>query len=395
MTPQPTHEEEPQQDCFRLEPGKPGESWRRRGLRIVTFAWPIFAIPAVLTGLFFSFGWFSWRVIPIAFAMNLFVTVCVGGGIVLSHMLVAKRLRRIRPVWLAHTIGVAVTIAGVVIGVELALQGIELLSPWIEMHTSRASFLGVGLVITAVMWTIEFVYERLRERARRVELREQRAQQQALRAQFEALQARTNPHFLYNSLNTVAGLIEEDPERAEQALEKLSDLFRYALEGSRRDQVALADELRTVNGYLEMEKLRFGDRLRYDIDVPSDVGGLAVPPLVLQPLVENAVLHGVGPRTEGGTVRVAATKSDGVLELVVEDDGPGPGSSQHHGSQTSLDELSQRLDLLYGERARLESETAPGGGFRIRVRLPVIPAAEVRAEHDDPADRSTGSPRSA
>jgi sensor histidine kinase YesM len=362
--------------------------------RVVAFAWPLLAIPAVLTALFYSFGWFSWRVIPIAFAMNLLATVCIGGSIVLSHTLVERWLRRMRPVWLAHAVGALVMIVGVVLGAELAIRCVRLLSPWIQWQTSRGTFIGVGLVIASVIWVIEFVYARLRGHARRVELREQMAQQQALRAQLEALQARTNPHFLYNSLNTVAGLIEEDPQRAEQALEKLSDLFRYALDGSRREQVPLADELRTVHGYLEMEKLRFGPRLRYEVDVPNDVIELAVPPLILQPLVENAILHGVGPRIEGGFVRIVATESDGGLDLTVEDDGPGPGNSQHHGTSTSLDELSKRLELLYAENAAIESGPAPGGGFRVRVRLPATPYPVAQGANDRQAGTSS-RPRSA
>jgi len=357
-------------ECARLEPAPLGETRRQRVRRVVGFVWPLFVIPAVLTALFFSFGWFGWRVLPVAFAMNTLVTLCIGGSIVLIHNILPKRLACVRPIWLAHTLGALATIGGVVGGAELAIRSLDLLSRWVDMSLDRATLIGVGLVIAAVIWAIEFTYERLRQRARAVELREEQAQRQTLRAQFEALQARTNPHFLYNSLNTVAGLIEEDPRRAEQALEKLSDLLRYALDGSRRAQVRLSDELQNVRGYLEMEELRFGSRLHYRIDAGDAVGDLAVPPLILQPLVENAVLHGIGTRTEGGTVHVEAAQTNGVLHLIVEDDGPGPGGSQYHGSRTSLDELSQRLLLLYGDRAAIESDAVADGGFRVHLRIP-------------------------
>ncbi len=371
--------------CYRMEAAQPGETWRGRVKRFIVFSWPLFAIPGFLTALFYTFGWFPWQMIPLAYVMNFIVTLCIGGAIILSRMLVEKRFCRIKPAWRAHTVGGVVTVVGVVVGAELALRCIDLLSPWVEMSTSRKSLIGVGLVISAVIYIIEATYERLRDRARRVELREQQAQQQALRAQFEALQARTNPHFLYNSLNTVAGLIEEDPKSAEQALEKLSDMFRYTLEGSRRQQVRLADEVRTVRGYLEMEELRFGNRLRYQVDVPDDLSDLAVPPLLLQPLVENAVLHGISPRREGGSVRVGAAQTDGLLELIVEDDGPGPGHSTHEGSHTSLDELSKRLELLYGDRARIDSGAGANGGFRIRVQLPARPYAGASADEENNA----------
>jgi sensor histidine kinase YesM len=380
----PESQDSLQTNCTRLEPGQPGETWRDRVRRVAVFAWPFLAIPAVLTALFYNFGWYGWRMIPIVFAVNTLVTVCIGGTIVVLHMVVAKYLARIRPIWLANVLSAVATIGGVVLGSEAAIRSLDLLSPQIQVGVTRGNLIGIGLVIATVIFAIEIVYERLRKRARRVELREEQAQRQALRAQFEALQARTNPHFLYNSLNAVAGLIEEDPKRAEQALEKLSDLFRYALDGSQREHVRLSEELRTVRGYLEMEELRFGERLRYEVDVPADLGNLAVPPLVLQPLVENAVLHGISPRTAGGSVRVVAAKNNGVLDLTVEDDGPGPGGSEHRGSRTSLDDLSKRLELLYAARATLESGPAADGGLRVRVRLPAT-------HFSDTADSAVGA----
>ena len=157
-----------------------------------------------------------------------------------------------------------------------------------------------------VVTTAAVGFETLRERARRVELKAQRAQQEALRAQLEALQARTNPHFLFNSLNTVAGLIDEDPRKAEEVLERLSALFRYSLEGSRTDWVRLEQEIENVEGYLEVERVRLGDRLNSEIDVAPGVENILVPPLVLQPLVENAVLHAIAPRSAGGSLSLRA-----------------------------------------------------------------------------------------
>jgi sensor histidine kinase YesM len=222
-----------------------------------------------------------------------------------------------------------------------------------------------------VIWAIEYVYTKLRVHARNVELREERARRDALKAQLETLQARTDPHFLYNSLNMVAGLIDEDPALAERVLEKLSDLFRYALEGSRKARVTLGEELAAVRGYLEVQSLRLGERLRFEIDAADGVESLSVPPLVLQPLVENAVLHGVSPRVDGGAVLVRARRRNGLLELSVEDDGSGPGSSPSTGTRTSLRDLQERLDLLYGGEAKLESGKSENGGYRVRVELPL------------------------
>src|SRR5262249_36959981 len=153
----------------------------------------------------------------------------------------------------------------------------------------------------------------------------------------------TNPHFLFNSLNTVAALIGEDPARAEQAVLRLASLFRYALDGSERLKVPLSAGIEAVTSYLEFEQLRFGERLRTAIEIAPGVGHIQVPALVLQPLVENAVTHGVASRRSGATVSIRASVDGVELHLVVEDD--GPGESQHQGSRTAQSDLSARLRL--------------------------------------------------
>ena len=192
-----------------------------------------------------------------------------------------------------------------------------------------------------------------------------------LRAELRALQARTNPHFLFNSLNTAAGLIEEDPAAAEQVIERLAGLFRYSLRGSERSWVRLSEEVEAVRGYLEVEAIRLGERLTSEVSVAPELAEVLVPPLVLQPLVENAVLHGVAPRKEGGRVSVAASRTDSTLVLSVSDDGHGPGSSPHRGSGTSMVDLEKRLQMVYGGDARFSSAAGAEGGFRVDLSLPL------------------------
>ena len=132
--------------------------------------------------------------------------------------------------------------------------------------------------------------------------------------------------------------------------------------GNAAPRLKVADELEAVRNYLEVEHIRFGDRLRVTFDVEPGVETRLVPPLVLQPLVENAVLHGVAPRTEGGEVRIHVSQSNPGLMLRVEDDGPGPGRSTHRGCGTSLNNLNERLRLTYGERAALETGPGDRGG---------------------------------
>jgi LytS/YehU family sensor histidine kinase len=208
------------------------------------------------------------------------------------------------------------------------------------------------------------------------EVRREQALKNALRAQLEGLQARTHPHFLFNSLNTVAGLIEEDPRRAEQVVERLAQLYRHVLGRSGRERVALADELRAVVDYLEIEQVRFGERLRWRLDVEPGLERVEVLPFVLQPLVENAVLHGIADRVGGGQVRVTARRRSGTLELEVEDDGPGfGGSSTHRGSGTSFEELARRLELAHGPAARLHAAAGLEAGARVTLCIPCDPPA--------------------
>jgi LytS/YehU family sensor histidine kinase len=227
-----------------------------------------------------------------------------------------------------------------------------------------------SVLIATVFVAALATYQRMRRHAREVELRADKEHHAALRARIASLTARTNPHFLFNSLNTVAGLIGEDPERAEEAVERLSDLFRYTLDASRRARVPLSEEIEVVRSYLRMESLRFEDRLQYEIDVDDADLGIPILPLSVQPLVENAVRHGIEERGRG-TVSLRVTRDGNALQISVSDDGPGPGKSSRKGSGTSMDDLRQRLELTHGAAASLETLERPTGGCEALLRLPV------------------------
>jgi two-component system, LytTR family, sensor histidine kinase AlgZ len=237
-------------------------------------------------------------------------------------------------------------------------------------HLDRVHGLYTPLLIAAGFVITLVTYERLRRHARDVEQREQRARHAALQAEVRSLQARTNPHFLFNALNTVAGLIAENPRRAEDAVERIADLFRYTLDASRRHRVTLREEIEALRAYLEMESLRFEDRLEWDIDVDDAALAALVPPLAVQPLVENAVRHGVEGRGRG-KVSVRARRVGNAVHVSIADDGPGPGGSTQAGTRTSLSELRERLRLLYGEHAILEVRKRPAGGCVAELELPV------------------------
>jgi hypothetical protein len=217
------------------------------------------------------------------------------------------------------------------------------------------------------------------ELGRELAARAARAEALSARAQLHALRSQLNPHFILNTFHALVGLVRRDPAVAEEALERLGDLLRHGLRVQREgiDTLPLADELAFVRRYLDLERLRLGERLRVAIDVDPAALGDEVPVFALQTLVENAVRHGVAPAAAGGDVRVTATGRDGTLRLAVENELPGAGArgSGDPGDRARPGEggvglrlLGERLEALYGGRARL---TAEPSGERWRSELAV------------------------
>jgi sensor histidine kinase YesM len=196
----------------------------------------------------------------------------------------------------------------------------------------------------------------------------QRAFALATEARLASLESRVRPHFLFNALNSAIALIPDDPQRAENLLVRLAGLLRFSLDTAAA-MVSLGDELGVVIDYLEIERVRFGDRLRYEIDVPDELRGAQVPAFAVQTVVENSVKYAVSTRKEGARITVRARREAGRLRLDITDDGPGftgeiwqPG----HG----LDALRARLDALYGAAARLVAPVDVGGGAGVTIELP-------------------------
>jgi hypothetical protein len=210
---------------------------------------------------------------------------------------------------------------------------------------------------------------RARREARARELAAARLAAELSDARLRALTAQLRPHFLFNTLNAISALVTLDPEGAQRTLARLGDLLRATLDAGDAAEVPLARELEILEAYLAIERQRHGARLRVEVECPPALGDLRVPALLLQPLVENAVCHGIAPRPGPGAVRVTAALTGGRLELVVEDDGVGAGDATL-GDGVGLGATRARLREMYGAAAELELAARAAGGTRVRCAIP-------------------------
>ena len=238
------------------------------------------------------------------------------------------------------------------------LSGIPYLSDDRRLLHVLAGALGM------VLENVHFRAER-----RRQEEREQQLRLLASRAELRALRAQINPHFLFNALSAIAGLAQSQPELAGETIDRLAQVFRYALRVSDQEWTSLGEEVEFIEAYLRIEQARFGDRLRVEFDVDPAAGRIAIPALSIQPLIENAIRHGISAREQAGTVGLRAALDTGRLRIEVFDDGPGfpPAFSlQGPGEGHGLRNVAERLRGYYGGSATLSWESAAN---RTRVIL--------------------------
>jgi sensor histidine kinase YesM len=229
-----------------------------------------------------------------------------------------------------------------------------------------------GLLIYCTLAGLAYAWHNA-EASREQAARAARAETLRARAELEALRSQLNPHFILNTFHALIGLVRRDPALAETALERLGDLLRYSLRIQREglDEVKLREEWSFVQSYLDLERLRLGDRLRVSFDASPATLDCNVPSFALQTLVENAIQHAIAPRAEGGRLAVSAQQRDGRLRIEVQDEGPG-GSAQPaaESHRVGLRLLQERLAALYGEQASLSLHPA-AGGVRAVLELPV------------------------
>ncbi|MDN5871566.1 MAG: histidine kinase [Nitrococcus sp.] len=250
--------------------------------------------------------------------------------------------------WLSRLGNAAAAAAsyGLIVGITLVVSEFAyrlVYGPVIGSGHVQFVLRSVGIAAITAAVALRYMYVQYEWRARI---------QAAAEARIDALQARMRPHFLFNSLNTIASMIPSVPTEAEKLVEDLADLFRASL--GRRDRlVTLAEELELVDGYLRMEGLRLGERLRLEWGIAALPRDALIPPLSLQPLLENAVYHGIEPRLEGGVLSIHGTIEHGVVSITVRNPSPGPSDRLRAGFGMAQENVRERLQLAFAQRGRL------------------------------------------
>lgn len=234
-----------------------------------------------------------------------------------------------------------------------------------------------GIVaVYATSWAEKLVVESIHESEERT-----RVSTRLVQAELDTLKLQLNPHFLFNALNGALALISTDPPAAEKMVSGLSDFLRMVLTTSSQQEAPLAQELDLVERFVEIQKVRFGERLRVRIEADDEARGALVPSLLLQPLVENAIRHGIGPRAGGGTITIASRRANGELILEISDDGVGNGGrrtrQRSRGIGLGLVNTSTRLVHLYGSDHRFTHGDRKEGGYKVEIVIPYVPAREA------------------
>jgi signal transduction histidine kinase len=314
-------------------------------------------VGVALTSAIVISGLTSWRKFTAQLGYQMIVSFCVGFLFWLDAPVLAAYTEHMRQGsrWAIRIVGAAITLnVGIIVGLA-ALASLNVF-PW----TLYRAMVRDSVVPTTVFGVLCFVgftmYESLKYRA----------QYETAQARLSSLESRLHPHFLFNTLNSIMALIPEDPAAAERVTEKLAALLRYSLDATDRSTVRLEQELKVATDYLEIEKTRFGERLRYTIDVPETLLAREVPPFSLQTLVENSVKYG------GSEIRVSAQNGTGHLLLRVWDSGSGFPDKLELPAGHGLRNLKERLDALWGSKAAIEFPCEEAG-TTVQISLPAPP----------------------
>ena len=257
-------------------------------------------------------------------------------------------------------------------------QGIPLVTYW-DAYKFFVSFnLHLSLQIywaVVGIWSAYNYYRKYRER----ELQTSQLEARLAQSRLQVLKMQLHPHFLFNALNAISELIHRDPDAADRMLTDLSDLLRMSFENLEVQEVALKQELEFLHKYIEIEQMRFHDRLIVEMQIADDTLDASVPNMILQPIVENAIKHGISPRASGGRIDIEATRSNSHLEIRVQDNGLGIpfGDTEHLAEGVGLSNTRRRLKHLYGDKQRFEIKPTGTHGVVVNLEIPFRNYQEV------------------
>ncbi|MDD2721115.1 MAG: histidine kinase [Gallionella sp.] len=306
-----------------------------------------------------------------SFAENFIFSQCIGFSIAVINSLT---LARMQPGW-KRWAALCVTLpASIAVGLQLSYWvsgcGGSLLHPKSLSALLIVVYIGVffGLLASFTFVLFERI-ERLDMEVKQRQLDQMESEKRELEAQLKLLQAQIEPHFLFNTLANVGSLIDTDPAQARKLLERLNDWLRTALARARSTQVTLGGELEMLDNYLNILKIRFGGRLDWRIEADAAARAVPFPPMLLQPLVENAVRHGIEPKLGGGQIVIRADCAHGALRVSVRDS--GAGLQTQSGAGAGLSNVRARLAALFGESGRLALQANAEGGATATLQIPL------------------------
>ncbi|MBK6937853.1 MAG: histidine kinase [Chitinophagaceae bacterium] len=305
------------------------------------------------------------------------ITIVFISGILVTHLLrelirwqgwMMRPLEKVIPLLIVSMFVASMTFSFIV------LKGIELfklntpsgknISFWAKL---AGSTIDNGLFI--LPWVLIYYFYHFLQKSRRQQLDALKMESLIKELELRTIKAHINPHFIFNSLNSIRALVDENPQRARRAITELSNILRSSMHTEKLETVPLTNELDIVKDYLALENMRFEDRLKVEYEIDEDTLNMPVPPMMLQTLVENAIKHGISQQMNGGVVKVISDFTGDYHELVVQNTGQISGNG--NGNGFGLSSTANRLNLLYGEKAKFEIQQVNGSMVEARVLIPV------------------------
>ena len=304
------------------------------------------------------------------FLLNFIISQCIGLSICSCVMIAYRFFDKASPILKAVLVAVAL-IVGTTVGSYIGsfISGWSSSDLFEKQDLIQLLFLGVmfGSIITYFFSSREQIAES-QARIQEEKIKRLTSEKKAAEAHLKLLQAQIEPHFLFNTLSNVLSLLDTNPSRGKSMLVDFIQYLRASLSKIRQEKATLGQEMEMIQAYLSIFKVRMGDRLQYKIDLPKNMEAIAFPPMLIQPLVENAIKHGLEPKVEGGEIRISGIEKDGLIRLEVVDTGLGFQGERETGM--GLSNIRERLVSLYGNRAGLILEENQPRGLKATIEVP-------------------------